>query len=128
MHEWSTAGFTEQKSLLLALVCLQFGRLERVEVGGTKGKALTNAIKQVHADFLVAHGKFQEVSYESGLKCCLSCDMAMTLTPSSESASLRYTPGLMRTLPAVELAGLVPTVSVTDAQLPLLSCLPAGDL
>jgi len=40
---------------------VQFGRLERVEVGGTKGKALTNAIKQVHADFLVAHGKFQEV-------------------------------------------------------------------
>lgn len=40
---------------------LQFGRLERVEVGGTKGKALTNAIKQVHADFLAAHGKFQEV-------------------------------------------------------------------
>lgn len=33
-----------------------------MEVGGTKGKALTNAIKQVHADFLVAHGKFQEVS------------------------------------------------------------------
>lgn len=44
------------------LFLLQFGRLERVEVGGTKGKALTNAIKQVHADFLVAHGKFQEVS------------------------------------------------------------------
>ena len=40
---------------------LQFGRLERVEVGGSKGKALTNAIKQVHADFLLAHGKFQEV-------------------------------------------------------------------
>lgn len=41
---------------------LQFGWLERVEVGGTKGKALTNAIKQVHADFLAAHGRFQEVS------------------------------------------------------------------
>lgn len=51
--------------LTLRVLCwlpLQFGRLERVEVGGTKGKALTNAIKQVHADFLAAHGKFQEVS------------------------------------------------------------------
>lgn len=49
-------------ALTQLLLPLQFGRLERVEVGGTKGKALTNAIKQVHADFLVAHGKFQEVS------------------------------------------------------------------
>jgi hypothetical protein len=47
---------------VLCWLLLQFGRLERVEVGGTKGKALTNAIKQVHADFLAAHGKFQEVS------------------------------------------------------------------
>jgi hypothetical protein len=40
---------------------LQFGRLERVEVGGTKGKSLTSAIKQVHTDFLAAHEKFQQV-------------------------------------------------------------------
>lgn len=41
---------------------LQFGRLERVEVGGTKGKNLTSAIKQVHADFVAANEKFQQVS------------------------------------------------------------------
>lgn len=46
------------------MACLapaQFGRLERVEVGGTKGKSLTSAIKQVHTDFLAAHEKFQQV-------------------------------------------------------------------
>ncbi|KAF6247881.1 dynein heavy chain, N-terminal region 1-domain-containing protein, partial [Scenedesmus sp. NREL 46B-D3] len=42
----------------LQSTCLQFGRLERVEVGGTKGKSLTSAIKQVHTDFLAAHEKF----------------------------------------------------------------------
>jgi hypothetical protein len=40
---------------------VQFGRLERVEIGGTKGKALTSAIKQIHADFLAAHARFQLV-------------------------------------------------------------------
>jgi hypothetical protein len=43
------------------LAYVQFGRLERVEVGGTKGKSLTSAIKQVHTDFLAAHEKFQQV-------------------------------------------------------------------
>jgi hypothetical protein len=32
-----------------------------VEIGGTKGKTLTSAIKQIHADFLAAHEKFQQV-------------------------------------------------------------------
>ncbi|KAF6251999.1 flagellar outer dynein arm heavy chain beta [Scenedesmus sp. NREL 46B-D3] len=48
----------------LQSTCLQFGRLERVEVGGTKGKSLTSAIKQVHTDFLAAHEKFQQVAYD----------------------------------------------------------------
>jgi hypothetical protein len=39
----------------------QFGRLERIEVGGTKGKVLTAAIKQVHADFLATHERLQRV-------------------------------------------------------------------
>lgn len=50
--------------LELQSTCVQFGRLERLEIGGTKGKALTSAIKQVHADFLAAHGRFQQAS------CC----------------------------------------------------------
>eukprot|EP00879_Flechtneria_rotunda_P005416 GHRR01005708.1.p1 GENE.GHRR01005708.1~~GHRR01005708.1.p1 ORF type:complete len:1495 (+),score=578.36 GHRR01005708.1:300-4784(+) len=50
--------------LELQSTCLQFGRLERVEIGGTKGKALTGAIKQVHADFGAAHDKFQQVLYD----------------------------------------------------------------
>jgi dynein heavy chain len=45
----------------MSVACVQFGRLERVEVGGTKGKSLTSAIKQVHTDFLAAHEKFQQV-------------------------------------------------------------------
>jgi dynein heavy chain len=40
---------------------LQFSKLERVEIGGTKGKTLTGAIKQVHTDFLQAIEKFQQV-------------------------------------------------------------------
>ena len=66
--EWALSSWAECH----AWSALQFGRLERVEVGGTKGKALTNAIKQVHADFLVAHGKFQEVGrdpFKSQLNC-----------------------------------------------------------
>jgi hypothetical protein len=69
-------------------VYLQFGRLERVEVGGTKGKALTNAIKQVHADFLTAHGKFQEVSYNKNLRRELLCAFLSSMTSTSKSRQL----------------------------------------
>ncbi|CAD7696266.1 unnamed protein product [Ostreobium quekettii] len=44
--------------------CLQFGKLERVEIGGTKGRILTAGVKQIHADFLVAVEKFQGVQYD----------------------------------------------------------------
>jgi dynein heavy chain len=30
---------------------VQFNKLERVEIGGTKGKVLTNAVKAIHSDF-----------------------------------------------------------------------------
>jgi hypothetical protein len=94
-----TAFVADQKPLLLPLVLLQFGRLERVEVGGTKGKALTNAIKQVHADFLVAHGKFQEVSYKASLQLW----HGKSIDPEvCNSLFLRCTPGLMHDIPAAE--------------------------
>eukprot|EP00878_Enallax_costatus_P014708 GHUV01015385.1.p1 GENE.GHUV01015385.1~~GHUV01015385.1.p1 ORF type:complete len:890 (+),score=327.73 GHUV01015385.1:1824-4493(+) len=48
----------------LQSTCVQFGKLERVEVGGTKGKNLTSAIKQVHADFLTAQEKFRQITYD----------------------------------------------------------------
>lgn len=57
----------------LQSTCLQFSKLERVEVGGTKGKTLTSAIKQVHQDFITAHEKFQQVSTGgSGMQCVCS--------------------------------------------------------
>jgi hypothetical protein len=45
--------------LTLAGAVLQFSRLERVEVGGTKG--VSAAIKAVHADFMAAYERFQQV-------------------------------------------------------------------
>ena len=43
---------------------LQFNKLERVEVGGTKGKTLTTSVRQIYADFLQAVAKFQAVTYD----------------------------------------------------------------
>jgi len=43
---------------------LQFSRLERVEVGGTKGKNISAAIKAVHTDFTAAYERFQQVQYD----------------------------------------------------------------
>lgn len=43
---------------------VQFGRLERVEIGGTKGKLLTSTVKQVHADFMAAAEAFLQVQYD----------------------------------------------------------------
>eukprot|EP00656_Telonema_subtile_P018044 TRINITY_DN1972_c0_g1_i3.p1 TRINITY_DN1972_c0_g1~~TRINITY_DN1972_c0_g1_i3.p1 ORF type:complete len:685 (+),score=227.02 TRINITY_DN1972_c0_g1_i3:219-2273(+) len=43
---------------------LQFNRLDKIEIGGTKGKALTDSVSQVFADFLEAVKKFEEVSYD----------------------------------------------------------------
>jgi dynein heavy chain len=42
----------------------QFGRLERVEIGGTKGRALTASVRAVHADFTSAVARFHLVSYD----------------------------------------------------------------
>lgn len=53
--------------LTLAGTVLQFTRLERVEVGGTKGKNITAAIKTAHADFIAAHERFQQVRHSSYL-------------------------------------------------------------
>eukprot|EP00955_Chlamydomonas_euryale_P098697 365162-Chlamydomonas_euryale.AAC.21 len=44
--------------------CVQFNKLERVEIGGTKGKVLTNAIKIIHQEFTEAVEKFRAVEYD----------------------------------------------------------------
>lgn len=42
----------------------QFNKLERIEIGGTKGKVLTNGIKAIHSDFTAAVEKFKAVEYD----------------------------------------------------------------
>jgi hypothetical protein len=54
--------------LTLGSTVLQFGCLERVEVGGIKGKNISAAIKAVHADFTAAYERFQQV--RAGLRLC----------------------------------------------------------
>lgn len=59
--------------LTLAGTVLQFSRLERVEVGGTKGKAITAAIKGVHADFTAAYERFQQARRAGAEKHACIC-------------------------------------------------------
>lgn len=50
-----------------AFLCLlQFSKLERVEVGGTRGKVLSASIKQIYADFLKAVEALQQVARGRG--------------------------------------------------------------
>ena len=48
----------------LASTIVQFSRLERIEVGGTKGKALTTTVQQTFSDFQSAVGCMQAVTYD----------------------------------------------------------------
>jgi dynein heavy chain, axonemal len=48
----------------LTSTIVQFSRLEKIEVGGTKGKALTTTVQQTYADFLNAVGGMQAVKYD----------------------------------------------------------------
>ena len=59
-------AFVERCSDLVDLfqTSSQFSRLERVEVGGTKGRALTASVRAVHADFTSAVARFHLVSYD----------------------------------------------------------------
>ena len=47
-----------------SLLCTQFNKLERVEIGGTKGKVLTNGVKAIHTDFTTAVERFKAVEYD----------------------------------------------------------------
>ena len=48
----------------LTQTVLQFNKLERIEIGGTKGKTLTTSVRQIYSDFLTAVAKFQNVTYD----------------------------------------------------------------
>ena len=43
---------------------LQYVKLERIEVGGTKGKVLTASVAQIYVDFLRAIAKFDHIEYD----------------------------------------------------------------
>ena len=48
----------------LTQTIVQFSKLAKIEVGGTKGKTLTASIKQIYEDFLNAVAKFKAVPYD----------------------------------------------------------------
>eukprot|EP00762_Andalucia_godoyi_P000343 ANDGO_03199.mRNA.1 Dynein beta chain len=43
---------------------VQFSKLEKIEIGGTKGKTLSQSVEQIHHDFQQAFEKFQHVPYD----------------------------------------------------------------
>jgi dynein heavy chain len=48
----------------LTQTIVQFSKLAKIEVGGTKGKSLTASIKQIYEDFQTAVAKFKAVPYD----------------------------------------------------------------
>lgn len=48
----------------LTLTIVQFSKLSRIEIGGTKGKSLTLCSQQIHADFMDAINAFKRVSID----------------------------------------------------------------
>jgi len=50
--------------LELTQTIIQFSRLARIEIGGTKGRGLTSSVQQVHTDFEAAVKAIKAVSYD----------------------------------------------------------------
>lgn len=48
----------------LTQTIVQFTKLAKIEIGGTKGKTLTASIKQIHEDFLKTVANFKDVPYD----------------------------------------------------------------
>ncbi|CAJ1459802.1 unnamed protein product, partial [Effrenium voratum] len=59
-------AFGERVSDILDFVktVLQFNKLERVDIGGTKGKVLSKCVEKVHEEFEKAVEKFRRVPYD----------------------------------------------------------------
>lgn len=43
---------------------VQFSKLNKIEIGGTKGKTLTTSVKQIYSEFTQAVEEFQDVKYD----------------------------------------------------------------
>lgn len=54
-------GALTDSAALLPLTPSQFNRLERVDVGGVRGRLLTSSVRAVHSDFQLAAQRFQQV-------------------------------------------------------------------
>lgn len=76
--------------LSLAGAALQFNRLERVEVGGTKGKTITAAIKAVHSDFAGAYERFQQVGGRAAARGCDRLRVGLVLRSAVRSTPASY--------------------------------------
>lgn len=48
----------------LTTTIVQFSKLSKIEIGGTKGKTLTSSVKQIYAEFQQAVEEFQGVGYD----------------------------------------------------------------
>ena len=48
----------------LTQTIVQFSKLGKIEIGGTKGKTLTNSVAQIYSDFLGAVSTFEAVNYD----------------------------------------------------------------
>ena len=48
----------------LTTTIVQFTKLNKIEIGGTKGKTLTTSVKQIHTEFLLAVEEFKKVNYD----------------------------------------------------------------
>ena len=48
----------------LTTTIVQFSKLNKIEIGGTKGKTLTTSVKQIHTEFLQAVDEFKKVTYD----------------------------------------------------------------
>lgn len=44
---------------------MQFNKLERIELGGTKGRTLTETLKQISDEFLKAVENFKALPYDT---------------------------------------------------------------
>jgi len=53
-----------QDMMHLTHTIIQFTKLEKIEIGSTKGKALTDSVKQIHQEFIEEVEKFTALEYE----------------------------------------------------------------
>jgi len=51
-------------TLDLTQTIIQFSKLSKIEIGGTKGKTLTSSIQQIHLDFQTAIDAFKNLEYD----------------------------------------------------------------